>query len=128
VALIVATAAMGAACGSPRTSGNGSPATNTGALTGVPRGGNLVVSVRNEPRSFSRLAARETTTDLLSNLTQAKLVRGRVEWHPTAGLSPHQIELIRRSLHHLNSQLEAGELEIKVGSDGALRVLSKGEE
>ena len=65
---------MGAACSSPGTSTTGGPATN-GAALGVPRGGNLVVSVRNEPRSFSRLAARETTTDLLSNLTQAKLVR-----------------------------------------------------
>src|SRR6185369_12688180 len=42
---------------------------------GVPRGGSLVVSVRNEPRSFNRLVPRETTTDLLSNFTQAKLVR-----------------------------------------------------
>jgi len=65
---------VGAACSSPGTSTTGGPATN-GAALGVPRGGNLVVSVRNEPRSFSRLAARETTTDLLSNLTQAKLVR-----------------------------------------------------
>src|SRR6185503_16029426 len=31
--------------------------------------------VRNEPRSFNRLTARETTTELLSNLTQAKLIR-----------------------------------------------------
>jgi peptide/nickel transport system substrate-binding protein len=68
--LIAATTAMGAACGSTRTS---NPTQSAGA--GIPRGGNLVVSVRNEPRSFNRLTARETTTDLLSNLTQAKLVR-----------------------------------------------------
>ena len=52
------------------------PAENAGAPSpGIPRGGSLVASVRNEPRSFNRLTARETTTDLLSNLTQAKLVR-----------------------------------------------------
>ena len=39
------------------------------------RGGTLTVSVRAEPRSFSRLVARDGVTDLLTNLTQAKLVR-----------------------------------------------------
>lgn len=76
VALIAATAAMGAACGSPRTSTTstpGNPAQSAGA--GIPRGGNLLVSVRNEPRSFNRLASRDSTTELLTNLTQAKLVR-----------------------------------------------------
>jgi peptide/nickel transport system substrate-binding protein len=71
---MVATA-LGAACGPSRTPTTGNAATTTAPGTGIPRGGNLVVSVRNEPRSFNRLAARETTTDLLSNLTQAKLVR-----------------------------------------------------
>jgi peptide/nickel transport system substrate-binding protein len=33
------------------------------------------VSVRTEPRTFNRLAARDTTTDLVSLLTQARLVR-----------------------------------------------------
>jgi peptide/nickel transport system substrate-binding protein len=66
------TAVLGGAC-SPSPGSN--PGANTSATGGIPRGGNLVVSVRNEPRSFSRLTARETTTDLLSNLTQAKLVR-----------------------------------------------------
>jgi peptide/nickel transport system substrate-binding protein len=41
----------------------------------VPRGGELLISVRTDPRSFNRHAARDTTTDLVSNLTQAKLVR-----------------------------------------------------
>ena len=69
-AFLVAAAAAGAACGTS------SPAETGGAgAPGIPRGGNLVVSVRAEPRSFNRLAARDTTTDLLSNLTQAKLVR-----------------------------------------------------
>ena len=71
-ALIAATAATFVACGSSPPS---NPAENPAATTGIPRGGNLIVSVRNEPRSFNRLAARETTTDLVSNLTQAKLVR-----------------------------------------------------
>ena len=42
---------------------------------GVPRGGELLVSVRSEPRSFNRHAARDTTTNLFTNLTQAKLIR-----------------------------------------------------
>jgi peptide/nickel transport system substrate-binding protein len=43
--------------------------------TAIPRGGELLISVRTDPRSFNRHAARDTTTDLVSNLTQAKLVR-----------------------------------------------------
>jgi peptide/nickel transport system substrate-binding protein len=70
--VIATTAAICIACGS---SPQSNPAGNTAATTGIPRGGNLIVSVRNEPRSFNRLTARETTTDLVSNLTQAKLVR-----------------------------------------------------
>jgi len=38
-------------------------------------GGAAVVSIRTEPRSFNRLAARDTSTDLVSSLTQARLVR-----------------------------------------------------
>ena len=72
VALIVATATTGAACGPPRTS---TPSENAAANAGIPRGGNLLVSVRAEPRSFNRLAARDSTTELLTSLTQAKLVR-----------------------------------------------------
>jgi peptide/nickel transport system substrate-binding protein len=34
-----------------------------------------VASVRNEPRTFNRLAARDSTTDLVATLTQARLVR-----------------------------------------------------
>src|SRR5467141_3001794 len=41
----------------------------------VSRGGELVVSIRTEPRTFNRLAARDTSTDLASLLTQARLVR-----------------------------------------------------
>ena len=39
------------------------------------RGGAAVAAIRTEPRSFNRLAARDTVTELLTNLTQAKLVR-----------------------------------------------------
>ena len=35
----------------------------------------MVVSVRTEPRTFNRLAARDSPTDLLATLTQARLVR-----------------------------------------------------
>jgi peptide/nickel transport system substrate-binding protein len=61
--------ALGAACRStPRTG----PAAAQQAPT---RGGELLVSIRSEPRSFNRHAARDTGTDLVSNLTQARLVR-----------------------------------------------------
>jgi peptide/nickel transport system substrate-binding protein len=72
VALIAANAAISVACGSSPSS---NPAATKAGPKGIPRGGNLVVSVRNEPRSFNRLTGRETTTDLISNLTQAKLIR-----------------------------------------------------
>ena len=50
-------------------------ATKAGSIRDVPRGGELLVSVRSEPRSFNRHASRDTTTNLVSSLTQAKLVR-----------------------------------------------------
>jgi peptide/nickel transport system substrate-binding protein len=50
-------------------------ATGTTASTKIARGGDLVVSIRTEPRSFNRLVARDTSTDVVSSLTQAKLVR-----------------------------------------------------
>jgi peptide/nickel transport system substrate-binding protein len=39
------------------------------------RGGDLVVSMHTEPASFNRLARRDASTELVSILTQAKLVR-----------------------------------------------------
>jgi peptide/nickel transport system substrate-binding protein len=39
------------------------------------RGGELLVSIRTEPRSFNRHAARDTSTNLVSSLTQGRLVR-----------------------------------------------------
>ena len=50
-------------------------ATTAGGHRGVPRGGELLASVRSEPRGFNRHASRDATTNLVSNLTQAKLVR-----------------------------------------------------
>ena len=45
------------------------------APAGVPRGGQLTVSIRTEPATFNRLVKGDSSTDLMSNLTQAKLVR-----------------------------------------------------
>jgi peptide/nickel transport system substrate-binding protein len=39
------------------------------------RGGELIASLRSEPRSFNRLVARDPVADLLSYLTQGRLVR-----------------------------------------------------
>jgi peptide/nickel transport system substrate-binding protein len=39
------------------------------------RGGAAVAAIRTEPRSFNRLVARDTVTELVTNFTQAKLVR-----------------------------------------------------
>ena len=47
---------------------------NTSSI-GVPRGGELVVSARTEPRTFNRLTSREATTDMVASLMQAKLIR-----------------------------------------------------
>lgn len=45
------------------------------AETATPRGGTLVVSIRTEPRTFNRYAARDQVTEAIALLTQAKLVR-----------------------------------------------------
>src|SRR5512132_3799410 len=50
----------------------GSTASGAGTLS---RGGQLVASIRAVPRSFNRLVAREQTAELLSLLTQGRLVR-----------------------------------------------------
>ncbi len=39
------------------------------------QGGELIVAIRSEPRTFNRLAARDQVTELISTLTQAKLTR-----------------------------------------------------
>jgi len=65
-------AAGAAAC---RSNTPSESATTSGSKGSVPRGGELLTSVRSEPRSFNRHAARDTTTNLVSSLTQARLVR-----------------------------------------------------
>ena len=58
-----------AACGgSPQPATNGSPSTPT-------RGGQVIASVRTEPQSFSWYTQHDGTTDLVTFLTQARLVR-----------------------------------------------------
>lgn len=52
-----------------------SPPSRSGGATGPSSGGELVVTVRSEPRTFNRLVARDSTSIALSALTQAKLVR-----------------------------------------------------
>ena len=44
-------------------------------VEGTPRGGQIVASIRAEPRSFNRLVARDQPTELLTFLTQGRLVR-----------------------------------------------------
>lgn len=55
--------------------GCGSPAPPAGPVPGPEKGGDLVVSVRTEPQSFTGYTNRDATTHLLSLLTQARLVR-----------------------------------------------------
>lgn len=53
-----------------------SPDSVTDPGGGAPaRGGRLVASVRSEPRSFTRLTARDQMAELIGTLTQARLVR-----------------------------------------------------
>ena len=71
-ALVAVAALAGAGCRSTTPAESAAPAVSKNA---IPRGGELLVSVRSEPRSFNRHAARDSTTDLVSSLTQATLVR-----------------------------------------------------
>jgi peptide/nickel transport system substrate-binding protein len=59
-----------AACGGP----SQSAALATGSARAV-RGGEVVASFRSDPPTFNRLMARDTSTNLVSLLTQARLVR-----------------------------------------------------
>lgn len=45
------------------------------AASGARRGGQIVASVRGEPRSFNRVVSRDQSTDVLTMLTQGRLVR-----------------------------------------------------
>jgi peptide/nickel transport system substrate-binding protein len=60
-----------AGCGTAK-SGSQSAAPNA---EGIPRGGALTVAVRTEPATFNRLRKRDSSTDLVGLLTQARLVR-----------------------------------------------------
>ena len=72
--IVLAVAALlAAACRTD--TGSTSGAAGKSVSTAIVRGGEIVASVRSEPRTFNRLTARDTTTDLVSELTQAKLVR-----------------------------------------------------
>ncbi len=52
-----------------------SPAGSEPEVAPAARGGQLVASVRGEPRSFNRFVARDLTSTILSQLTQGQLVR-----------------------------------------------------
>jgi peptide/nickel transport system substrate-binding protein len=74
-ALFFACALAGALCAC-RSSKPPEPAATTAVASGtIPRGGELTVSVRSEPKSFNRHVARDSTTILVSKLTQDRLVR-----------------------------------------------------
>src|SRR5262245_12241023 len=68
----VAIALTAAGCGSDTTR---QAAPVSGAANGPARGGELLVSVRTEPLSFSWYTQHDATTDVLTFLTQARLVR-----------------------------------------------------
>src|SRR4051812_10064916 len=74
--LSLAIAALSVAASPPCRSNTASEgATSPVGNRDFPRGGELLVSARPEPRSFNRHAAQDTTTNLVSTLTQARLVR-----------------------------------------------------
>jgi peptide/nickel transport system substrate-binding protein len=58
------------ACQSPASSNT----TNVAGST-VPRGGDLVLSIRAEPRTFNSLTVPDTTTEVIASLVHAKLIR-----------------------------------------------------
>ena len=70
---VVVVIGIAAAIGVARRSGRPLPIAPPG---GPPsRGGSLVASVHTDPRTFNRLLARDSTSDLVATLTQARLVR-----------------------------------------------------
>lgn len=65
--------AVAPACGPGR---GDTPSTRPPSRKSAPaRGGAIVASLRTDPGSFNRLVANDRTSDLVSSLTQAKLVR-----------------------------------------------------
>ena len=75
MAALAAAAAAGVACQSQTPPRGGGTSTAPSATRLPAPGGSAVASIRTEPRSFNRLAARDSSTDLVSSLTQAKLIR-----------------------------------------------------
>jgi peptide/nickel transport system substrate-binding protein len=67
-AAVTVVAAICVSCGTP-------PTQKPQISIGTPRGGDLVVSVRAEPQSFNPLTRRDSTTQLIALLTQARLFR-----------------------------------------------------
>jgi peptide/nickel transport system substrate-binding protein len=72
VVSFLAFSALVAAC---RTNQQTAATTSNGSKNVPQRGGTLVASIRTEPGSFNRYAKRDSGTELVSILTQAKLVR-----------------------------------------------------
>ena len=64
------------------------------------RGGRLTVTQRSEPRSFNRLVSGSSVTDVVSHLTQAKLVRIN---RATQQLEPWLAEIVRDRLPEARS-------------------------
>src|SRR5476651_1629219 len=58
VALVAAGILVSAGCRSNTSTGSVAPAGSAASTSGVPRGGELTASVRSEPQSFNRHAAR----------------------------------------------------------------------
>jgi peptide/nickel transport system substrate-binding protein len=66
---------LSSACGAHADRSAATSSVAASALSLPSPGGSAVASIRTEPRSFNRLSARDSSTDLVSSLTQAKLVR-----------------------------------------------------
>jgi peptide/nickel transport system substrate-binding protein len=58
-----------------QTPASSATSSQTGTSMAVPRGGALTVSIRTEPVTFNRISKGDSSTDLVSSLLQAKLVR-----------------------------------------------------
>ncbi len=77
VIAVVLCAVLLGGCRPGNNANNGDKGGNQGAGAGgtLARGGELVASVHTDPRSFNRLVARDSTSDLVAALTHARLVR-----------------------------------------------------
>jgi len=69
VRFVVVSLAIGAAAACQRST---KPADSNGPIT---RGGSITASVHSDPQTFNRYVTRDSTVDLVTTLTQAKLVR-----------------------------------------------------